>query len=222
MQRVLETTELMNDAAQADAYAASDFTGPHEAFVQRFADTFPTFQAGRVADLCCGPADPTIRFARRFPRVRIVGFDGAESMLAHARQAVSQAGLSDRIKLQQRMLPILDYAGKRFHAVICNGSMHHLPDSGILWQTIKNIAMPAAEVFVVDLIRPATMDIVERMVQDHTKPSDPEQMKTDFFHSLRAAFRPEEIRVQLDEAGLSQLRVEVISNRHMMIWGEMG
>ena len=49
MKRILEPEELMDDAAQAEAYATSDFTEPHNAFVDRFATTFPDFLSGRVA-----------------------------------------------------------------------------------------------------------------------------------------------------------------------------
>lgn len=220
MKRVLEP-ELMNERQQAEAYAASDFTEPHEAFVRRFSETFPDFEGGYVADLCCGPADPTIRFARRYPKAHIVGYDGAESMLALANKAIQEAGLSARITLKRRVLSILRIDEPVYDVVLCNGSMHHLPNSKILWQSVRSLAKPGTIVFVMDLTRPATTEDAEMMVQQCTKPTDPALMKRDFYNSLLAAFRPEEIRVELDAAGLNHFHVETVTHRHMMIYGRL-
>jgi len=219
--RVLEPEELMDEVAQAEAYATSDFAEPHEAFVTRFAETFPDFSSGKVADLCCGPADPTIRFARRYPDTCVVGYDGAESMLTFGRKAVTQAGLDFRISLKHQLLPIPARTEPQFNAVLCNGSMHHLPNSTILWDTVKNIGMIGSLVFIMDLTRPATTEAAEVLVQQHTKATDPKLMRRDFYNSLLAAFRPEEVRVDLDAAGLDHFRVEVVSDRHMMIYGQL-
>lgn len=223
MKRILEP-ELMDERQQAEAYAGSDFTEPHEAFVRRFAETFPDFEGGHVVDLCCGPADPTIRFARRYPNAYIVGYDGAESMLAIGRRAVESAGLSKRIDLKCQMLPIPVLAGPnaaKFTAVLCNGSMHHLQHSGILWESAKNLGIRGTMVFVVDLMRPPTVEVAQTMIEQCTKPTDPALMKRDFYNSLLAAFRPEEVRVELDAVGLNHFHVEVVTHRHMMIYGKL-
>ncbi len=213
---------LMDDPEQAEAYAVSDHSVPHDAFVDRFGKTFPNFRSGRVADLCCGPADPTIRFALKYPLVNLVGYDGAESMLVFGRKAVKAAGLGERITLVQQMLPIpAETYPECFNAVFSNGSMHHLPNSGILWESVKNIGRDGTVVFVVDLMRPATTSQAEVLMQQHTLSTDPELMKRDFYNSLLAAFRPEEVRVELDAAGLDHFRVEVVTNRHMMIYGRL-
>ena len=67
--------ELMNDDAQAQAYADADFAAPHEAFVDRFVARFgsgdPIAVSGLCLDIGCGPADVVIRMARRCPRLVI-------------------------------------------------------------------------------------------------------------------------------------------------------
>ena len=72
MQRIPEP-ELMTDPAQAQAYAETDFSAPHDAFIAHFAARFPDFKTGRVLDLGCGAADVTLRFARAYPDAEIVG-----------------------------------------------------------------------------------------------------------------------------------------------------
>ena len=65
MERIPEP-ELMDDPAQAYAYANADFSEPHQAFVERFTQCFPGHAPRRVLDLGCGAADITIRFARAY------------------------------------------------------------------------------------------------------------------------------------------------------------
>src|SRR5262249_21420536 len=95
MQRTPEP-ELMDDREQAAAYAAEDWTESHGKIPGYFRERFPDFAGGRVIDLGCGTADVTIRFARAFPEVTVVGVDGSDSMLAFARKSVHDADLDSR------------------------------------------------------------------------------------------------------------------------------
>jgi hypothetical protein len=52
--------------------------------------------------------------------------------------------------------------------------------------------------------------------------TEPEILKRDFFNSLLAAFRPEEIMEQLAQAGLAPFRVEAVGDRHIIVYGNMG
>jgi hypothetical protein len=45
--------------------------------------------------------------------------------------------------------------------------------------------------------------------------------RRDFFNSLLAAFTPREIEAQLRQAGSSHLEVEVISDRHLIVYGRL-
>ena len=56
-----------------------------------------------------------------------------------------------------------------------------------------------------------------RLVETYAADEDP-LLVSDFANSLRAAYRPEEIHAQLRAAELA-LNVEVISDRHIAIWG---
>ena len=216
MQRIPEP-ELMDDPAQAQAYASADFSVPHDAFVAHFAVRFPDFSTGRVLDLGCGAADITLRFARAFPEARMVGVDGAEAMLVLARAAVTRAGCAERIVLWHRRLP--DAALEtQFDAVLSNSLLHHLRDPSVLWQTLKQAAKPRAPVCVMDLLRPASIEEAAQLTARHAADA-PEVLRRDFFNSLCAAYRADEVRAQLREAGLAHLQIETVSDRHLLIWG---
>lgn len=220
MERKPEQHELMKELAQAEAYAESDFTEPHNKFVAHFKKRFPKFSKGLVLDIGCGNADPTIRFARTYPKAKLVGLDGSEAMLSFGHKAVEEAGLSKQIELKQGLLNEGAFPPSSFDAVICNSLLHHLENPQTLWKSIKKITKAGAPVIVMDLTRPPTQEHARELVALHAEGA-PELMARDFYNSLLAAFRLEEVRQQLDEAGLSKFHVEVVSDRHMLIFGRV-
>ncbi len=217
MQRIPEE-ELMDTAAQARAYADADYSGPHDAFILYFRTRFPEFRKGKVLDLGCGPADITIRFAEAFPEAVMTGLDGAQEMLTIAIDDVHNRGLSSRITLKRCLLPDTSLPSRTFDAVISNSLLHHLRDPSVLWQTVKKSAKTCASVFIMDLMRPEHTDDAEKLVALHASEAPP-ILRKDFYNSLLAAYRPDEIRVQLALTGFGSLAVEAVSDRHLVVWG---
>ena len=217
MQRIAEP-DLMDDPAQALAYADADFSEPHQAFVAHFRERFPDFHSGSVLDLGCGNADVSVRFCTAYRGVRLTGIDGAQAMLNLGARAVEQAGMSARISLQKTYLPDPSLNRSRFDAVISNSLLHHLDDPVTLWQTVKAVAQADAPILIMDLLRPGSVDEAYKLVKAYADDA-PELLRRDFFNSLLAAYRPEEIHAQLQQAGLPFLKIEIVSDRHMLIWG---
>lgn len=208
----------MNEPEQARAYAEADFSTPHDAFVAHFRQRFPGFASGAAIDLGCGPADVTMRFARAYPEATILGLDGAQAMLDLGRKAVEAEGLGQRLTLRQCRLPDTGLPARAFDAVISNSLLHHLDDPAVLWQTVRHVARRDAALLVMDLMRPASPAEAENLTQRYAADAPP-VLQRDFHHSLLAAYRPDEVRQQLDAAGLEQLRVEAVSDRHLLVWG---
>src|SRR5215510_10144680 len=124
MERIPEP-ELMDEQEQAAAYAAADWSESHGKIRGYFRERFPQFNRGRVIDLGCGPADVTIRFAKAYPDITLLGVDGSESMLGFGRPHVRAAGLDSRIMLENYYLPAAALETRTFDAVICNSLLHH-------------------------------------------------------------------------------------------------
>lgn len=218
MERIPEP-ELMEDPEQARAYALADFSEPHDAFIRHFQRLFQDFAHGRVLDLGCGAADVTIRFARAYPRATLEGVDGAEPMLQLGREAVALAGLDSRIVLRPLRLPAAALNGG-YDAVISNSLLHHLARPATLWQAVASAARPGAPILVMDLLRPLSRDAALGLVHLHAGDAGP-VLACDFFKSLLAAYRPDEVTEQLRTAGLTGLDVEVVSDRHWLVWGHV-
>lgn len=220
MERVPED-ELMNDPDNARAYAETDFSEPHEAFISNFKKRFPDFLQGEVLDLGCGPADITLRFARRFPDTSMTGIDGAQAMIDIGLNEIKLRGLSRRITLKKVLLPASRLLNHHFDAVISNSLLHHLTDPSALWQTVKSCVKNNSPVFIMDLLRPDSIEDANMLV--HRYVSDASHiLQKDFFNSLLAAYTLHEVGEQLQENGINYLNTEVISDRHLIIWGRTG
>jgi SAM-dependent methyltransferase len=212
--------ELMLDPEQARAYAAADFAEAHERFVallrERLRGLAPT---GVALDLGCGPGDPTLRFARAFPGWRVDAVDGSPAMLELAREAAARARLADRVTFHEGRLPHAAAPRSGYDLVFSNSLLHHLRDPAVLWDAVRRFAAaPEGSVFAMDLLRPASAEEARGLV-DRYAAGEPELLRRDFFCSLRAAYRPAEVRAQLAAAGLGHLALEVVSDRHWIAWG---
>ena len=219
MERIPEP-EVMDDPAQALAYARADFSQVNQAFVDRFRAAFPKLTTGRVVDLGCGPADIPIRLVRAMPALHVTGVDASAAMLELARQAVAAAGLGNRITLVGGRLPGLPLPERGFDAVISNSLLHQLRDPVRFWQQARRLVRPGDPILVVDLVRPDTPDRARELVNQYAAGSDPIHQR-DFHNSLCAAFTPDEVAAQLRAAGLSHLEVRVISDRHWAVAGRI-
>lgn len=219
MQRVPEP-ELMEDPAQARAYAEADFSEPHQAFVEYFRTVFPDREPQRVLDLGCGPADVTLRFARAYPDCRILGVDGSRAMLELGGAAVEKAGLKGRIEFRLARLPDAALPARAFDTVISNSLLHHLRDPLVLWDAVKHCAASGAAVFVVDLWRPDARAQADALVAQYAA-AEPDILRRDFLSSLLAAYTPDEITAQLDQAGIGFLKTEVVGDRHVAVHGRL-
>jgi SAM-dependent methyltransferase len=217
MKRELEP-EVMDDPAQAVAYAQADFAGVNQGFVDRFLALTPLAQ-GDVVDLGCGPADILIRLAAARPALRCVGIDASLPMLGHAGRDVRARGAVASLLPTAARLGALPFADGSFDAVVSNSLLHHLPEPRLFWDEVRRLARPKATVLVMDLHRPATADGARGIVETYAR-DEPEILRRDFYHSLLAAFTLDEVREQL-RAGALELGCELVSDRHWAAYGRL-
>jgi 2-polyprenyl-3-methyl-5-hydroxy-6-metoxy-1,4-benzoquinol methylase len=104
--------------------------------------------------------------------------------------------------------------------ILSTSLLHHLPDPQALWKTVRRYSKLGTIVFVVDLRRPVTRAAAKKLTMRYSE-GEPVVLRRDFFNSLRAAFTAAEVRQQLKVAGLSTLRVESISDRHLAVFGSI-
>jgi len=216
VERILEP-ELMEDPAQALAYAEADFSAENQGFVERFRDYFPDCTQGHIVDVGCGPGDIPVRLARLLPACRITGIDASRPMIALAETAVRQAELSDRVVFRCERFQELAGASQA-DAVISNSVLHHLPNPLQFWHKLRMIVKPGSPVLIMDLLRPESPDEAQALV-DRYAAGAPDILRRDFYHSLLAAFTEDEIAAQLAQMNLTRLLIDVIDDRHWVVGG---
>ncbi len=212
--------ELMDEADQARVYAEADFSEANSLFLECFRNLHPSpLEQARILDLGCGPADITLRLAYSYTSCQVDGLDGADAMLEHGRSALlDNPDLAGRVRLIHDRLPSDRLAGRDYDVVVSNSLLHHLPEPGVLWDTVKQCAKPNAAVLVMDLMRPKTETAVDALVETYAMDA-PDVLRRDFRNSLHAAFSLEEVEIQLLDAGLEKLEVDIVSDRHLTVAG---
>ncbi len=216
MNRVLEP-ELMEDEAQARAYASADFSRENQGFVDCFRTYFPDFFEGHVLDIGCGPGDIPVRFVRAMPGSRVTGIDASAPMVRLAEEAVRQAGLFDHITfLCERFQAVA--LGEPADAAISNSLLHHVPNPLQFWHRLRQAVKPGSPVLVMDLLRPESPEEAQAIV-DRYASGAPDILKRDFYNSLLAAFTEDEVAAQLAEMNLSRLIIDVPDDRHWVVGG---
>ena len=138
MERVTEP-ELMDEDEQARAYSEADFAAPHDRFVELMLKAIKK-PRGPILDLGCGPADVTVRIAKKLPDVEVHGVDGSEAMLKYGRERVAKAGLAARVKLHCALLPRDKPPASSYPTVVSNSLLHHLHDASVMWSAVKSAA----------------------------------------------------------------------------------
>ena len=223
MLRVAEP-ELMNEPEQVAAYANADFEQAHSSVIELFAQTFQgqaCLQGNSTPlalDAGCGPADISRRFLQRYPHFHITAVDAAANMIETASNMNRDCGLQDNIQLICQRIDEFKVTDNKFDVFISNSLLHHLHQPEQLWHLVNRACKPGTLVFIMDLLRPINTQLAQQLVDTYA-PDEPEILRQDFYHSLCAAYRQEEITEQLSQHGLGYLDVKACSDRHLMISG---
>ena len=174
--------------------------------------TFSTWVAAQVTSVAA--------LLAVFPKVRLDGIDGSRAMLHWGYKAVAERQLQQRVRLHHGYLPGADFPRRDYDIVISNSLLHHLADPAVLWRLLPTVGRPGARVFVMDLVRPATLEEARRLKQLYSS-EEPPILQRDFFNSLLAAYTTREVEEQLRQAGLERFEVRQVSDRHQIIFGRL-
>jgi len=206
----------MDDEEQAVAYARADFSSSNQTFVDMLVEDYSA-RLKNVLDIGCGPADVPIRLVRVNPTIRVTAVDASDAMIELALQAVSDAGLTGKIKVLKERVRGFALKNHNCDTIISKDLLHHLPDAMVFWKEVKSLAEEETVIYVMDLFRPPTKQAARDIVESVSAEEAP-ILKQDFYNSLLASFTVREIKEQLREAGLA-LEVAEVSERHLLVKG---
>jgi ubiquinone/menaquinone biosynthesis C-methylase UbiE len=210
MQRITEP-EVMDSPQEAIEYDAMDFLEVNTAFAESALALCPP--TALILDAGTGTARIPIIMCQRRPQWQIIGIDLAQSMLEIGRQNVEQAGLQQQIKLELVDAKQMPYPDAYFDMVISNSIIHHLPNPLPFLQELKRVLKPNGAIFLRDLMRPNSQEILEEIVNKYAADCN-EHQKMLFRDSLHAAFTLDEINELMQQASLENVHIYQSSDRH--------
>ena len=212
--------EIMDDKEQAEAYSNADFSEPHNLFVDLVSKLVEPQKHRKVLDIGIGDGDIAIRLIKKFPTMRVTGFDGSLAMLDCAKKNIQESGFSDRISYRHDLIENNPFDKVKFDLVISNSVLHHVKNPDLFWILIKNRINENGKFFIMDLLRPKTIGEAQRLVYKYTA-NETEQLKKDFYNSLLASYTPNEIQTQLRKNNFIESNVKQITDRHFVVFGSM-
>ncbi len=112
---------------------------------------------GRVLDVACGGGRWLIAVARRFPETSLVGVEFEPDSVGRARRHVTEAGLDDRIVIDDRAPVDLPY-GPVFELVYFQDALHELPDPIGALRSAWAVVRPGGRLAVLDWCLPSTVE----------------------------------------------------------------
>ncbi len=212
MLRVLEP-EVMDTRRDAEEYDAMDFMDANMKFAEDAIALVKDVGAPLVLDIGVGTGQiPELMLSRRGD-MEMLAIDLAQEMLKIATIRLASAGLYDRCKLARMDAKKMRLPDAKYDLVICNSTIHHIPDPHLVWREIARVCKPTGAIIVRDLVRPPTMEDAWAIVNRVAAGGHIRQNQL-FFDSLCAALEIKEVDAMVKDAGLRRMRVAKCSDRH--------
>lgn len=208
--RILEP-EVMDTWEDAVEYDSMDFTEVNTAFAERALELAPP--EGILLDAGTGTARIPIIMVQRRSTLRIWAIDLSENMLKVGQKNVESAGVDQFVKLRKLDAKELPYPDDYFEMVVSNSIVHHLSDPLPFLKEVNRVTKPNGGVFLRDLIRPPSEQILEELAEKYAGDCTEYQKKL-YCDSLRASFTLEEVEVVIEDSGLKGVTVVQSSDRH--------
>jgi cyclopropane fatty-acyl-phospholipid synthase-like methyltransferase len=150
----------------------------------------------RVLDIPCGGGRVMLHLARK--GYEAGGADLSESMVAIARESMSQARLSCAVEHQD--IEKLTYADGQFDTIVCFRLFHHFPNVEIRQRVVSELCRVAGEFVVLSYFSPYSVQSVRRKLSG----KDPDRFTTSLAE-VEAYFRHAGFRLVEDFAQMRLL-----------------
>ena len=205
---------------EAAAYAAADFSDVNEAFVERLVEVAGPVERALALDLGTGPADIPLRLLRRRPGWKIVAGDVSHAMLKLARSAIGSAGAAGSVWPVEQDAKCAPFRAGAFDVIFSNTILHHITDTARLWGEVARVSRGGTCIFFRDLARPASVEAAWEIVKKYAG-TESELLQEEYHRSLLSAYTVGDVRSQLVDADLVGLHVEMVTDRHLDVFGRV-
>lgn len=212
MKRVPEP-DLMEQKEQAYAYANADFSNSNELFLEKLFESCSITDETKILDVGCGDGEIPIEIYKK-TKSKITVLDGSTAMLDEFSKKMSANNIDD-IKIIQRRYEDTHLPEKSFDILISNSVLHHVKSPKKFWEKSFNLVRQQGHIVLMDLFRPSNEHELLTILDKHG--GNNPVLLNDFENSLRAAYTPYEVEVQLSSFPSISSSVKAISDRHFFV-----
>ena len=203
----------MEQKEQAHAYANADFSNSNELFLERLFEFCSITDETMILDVGCGDGEIPIEIYK-MTKSKITVLDGSSAMLDELSKKMSANNIDD-IKIIQRRYEDTHLSEKSFDILISNSVLHHVKSPKQFWEKSFNLVRQQGHIVLMDLFRPSSEHELLTIL-DKYGGNNP-VLLNDFENSLRAAYTPYEVEVQLSSFLSISSSVKAISDRHFFV-----
>ena len=224
--------ELMIKKSQVEAYCEADFSlGEHNLieFISNYLkiNNIHLSRNDLIVDLGCGPGNISERLSERWPDVNVLGIDGSQEMIKEAEWRKSKNKIysrfgnlnylcSDIRKISSHEI----FSRKRISLLVSNSLIHHVNHIDNFFKFIINLSSEETINFHKDLIRPKDEETA-LILRDKCSQKYSDILTNDYYASLKASYRKDEVQDKLLEYNLNSMNVIEESEEYLIVYGNV-
>tara|TARA_B100000900_G_scaffold87262_1_gene70875 strand:- start:964 stop:1653 length:690 start_codon:yes stop_codon:yes gene_type:complete len=222
--------EFMNTKDQVDSYSDADFSKGEIKFIQLIKNylnknNIQLTHNDLIVDLGCGPGNISEKLSINWPDTSVLGIDGSKEMIykAKSRRSLQEESLNNLNYLCEdiKNLKLADISDKKdINLLVSNSLIHHITHINEFFECIISLSSKQTLNFHKDLIRPINeKDALELKAECASKYN--ETLTSDYYASLQASYRPDELRNQILKNNLVNLDVLEEDNEYLILYGSV-
>jgi len=202
-ERVIETTEGIQDAFDVEAYDREMRKMRHRGFIETPEILKAGIRAGVALEISPGPGYLGIDWLSKTEGATLVGLDISENMLARSRANAEREGVGDRVEYVHGDACSMPFEDGTFDGVFANGGLHEWADPVAVFDEVARVLKPGGRYCITDLRRDMLFLIRWAMLLFIRERS----MRRGLVTSINAAYTPGEARELVGRSRLPTPRV---------------
>ena len=222
--------ELMNTKDQVDSYSEADFSYEENKFIRFIRNTLKKNKinlnrSDLIVDLGCGPGNMSEKLSLEWPNVPVIGIDGSKEMIlkAESRKNLHPKKLNNLIYLYKDIkdIKLTDITNKKkITLLISNSLIHHLTHIDEFFECIISLSSKETLNFHKDLVRPLNEKSALKLKAECSLQYN-EILTNDYYASLQASYRANELRDFILKKNLNQFEVLEEGKKYLILCGSV-
>ena len=222
--------ELMNTKDQVDSYSEADFSKGEIKFIRLIKNYLKKNNIhltpnDLIVDLGCGPGNISEKLSKEWPNTSVLGIDGSKEMIhkAKIRKNLQEKPLNNLNYLCEdiKNIKLVDISDKKhINLLVSNSLIHHITHINEFFECILSLSSENTLNFHKDLIRPINEKYALKLKAECALKYN-ETLTSDYYASLQASYRVDELRNLILDKNLVHLDVLEEDNKYLILYGSV-